>query len=99
MTTPTREQYEPPIKGMTKRPFETFGGPGDFIAFIEFAVSQEKIRARFKADTGVDLNSLVRSPIAAMVDKACGYDHRKHVEEVVAKFADWLAENVWGLED
>ena len=49
----------------------------------------------FEKETGLSLNRLTgRSPITIMVDDATGF-----ARDLVAKWFDWVALNVWGEEE
>lgn len=93
-------KFEPPIKGMTKRPdscngYEPqFGWPG-FLGCVSFALSRQHCRQQFTADTGHSIDYILkpRSGLASLIDRLTGRD-----AAAMAAFADWVAENIWGLE-
>lgn len=93
------EPWDFPIKGMTIRPdscdgFESARGWPGFLGCVYFAAGKKEMRASFKADTGMDLDLFLRAtPFERMIDEATG----AHAA-VAAKFADWVAVNVWGVE-
>ena len=87
--------------GMTVKPMYFSSGDWDtlhappFFALVAYAIGELEIVARFKTDTGHDLNQLTgRSPIERMVDTACGLD-----KSMMAAFCDWVATNMWGVEE
>lgn len=91
-----------PIKGMTVRPDDcdgrepALGWPG-FLGAVSYCAGQREAVEQFEKDTGISLSvAFRRDGISMIVDKACGFDPRA---EVMAKFADWVAVNVWGVEE
>ena len=96
MKIPTKETTERPLPviGMTITPYG-WGDPllsGAFMACVNWAASEKSIMDAFEKETGMNLNRLVgRSPITMMVDDATGFSR-----DLVAKWFDWVAVNVWG---
>lgn len=89
------EELTPPVKGMKQQ--IAFGYDplmcGAFLSCCEATIGQPGALEQFEKDTGFKPPKK-RSGIEAMVDKACGYNP---MSEFAPKFADWVAENVWGL--
>lgn len=86
---------QPPIKGMTLRPWGEDYMVDAFIGLVRHLLSVEEAREAFKRSTGYDIMNLVGQPlINQMVDKATG-----HANTVIAAFGDWVAEKHWGVED
>jgi hypothetical protein len=83
-----------PIKGGTKRPYQTVMHPSDCLSCFMWAAQYKDIQERFKNDTGYDLHSLVRANgLARIIDEATGYQ-----AAIVAAFWDWFVMNIWGEE-
>ena len=58
---------------------------------VSWAASREDVRASFKADTGLSLESLSnRSPLDTAIDEATGYE-----KKVLAAFCDYVTEHIW----
>ena len=86
-----------PVEGMKVTPYG-WGDPllsGAFIACVEWAAAEKEVMTAFEEETGLSLNRLVgRAPITVMVDDATGFSR-----DLVAKWFDWVALNVWGEEE
>lgn len=65
-----------------------------FVGLVQYAVTQEDVRERFWMDTGLKVPQSPASPIAAMIDKATGFD-----SAWAAPFIDWCWEHLWGGAD
>lgn len=82
------------VSKLTKKPL---GLPLMYDAWagcLHWAIGNDDIRRRFQKDTGIDLNVLAgRSRMEILVDEATGRD-----SEIIAKFCDWVTENVWGTK-
>ena len=61
---------------------------------LVWAIGNQEILDKFKADTKIDLLK-TRSPIEAMVDKACEFDYEEAMKDKMAKFVAWFDENIW----
>lgn len=83
-----------PFKGMSVRPWGESFMAGVFIGCVHWATTEEKIRNAFTEKTGLNLLDVCRGGIVGMIDEATGFRG-----EVVAKFADFVATEVWGLEE
>lgn len=85
-----------PVTGMTKTPAGV-DDPllmGAFVSCLYASLKEKNVLEAFRKDTGLDvMRAVPRSAVDQMVLRATGYQ-----AEVFAKFADWVAENVWGLE-
>lgn len=92
------ENYEPPIKGMTKviEGHELPFIEGMFISFVSFSLGQEESIKAFTKDTGIAPPRFPNSPIEKMIDDSCGYNPENEYGAFIAKFADWLTVNWWG---
>lgn len=91
----TLDNCSQPIIGMTKR--IAYADPlmaGAFVACCSATLNEPGAIEEFIKSTGITL-PIPRRGIEAMVDKACGYDP---YAVFFAKWADWVAENIWGLE-
>lgn len=84
-----------PIKGMTKTPaYLAIDNGAAFVSCMFWALGVPEMRAQFKVDTGLDVNSLAgRHPLEMMIDQATGYEAK-----LAGAFADWVCVNVWGEE-
>lgn len=84
----------PPVEGMKITP-HGWGDPilsGAFMACVNHATGNPEMRAAFEKEAGCSLDRLVtRSPIEKMVDDSTGFSR-----DLVAKWFDWVATNVWG---
>jgi hypothetical protein len=88
------EQTEPPLPGMTVVPYGLPLMGGAWLACLEWALTEPKLREKFHEDTGYDLSRLVnRAPIERMVDEATGFE-----KSVMAAWCDWATVNVWGVD-
>lgn len=87
---------ELPIKGMTKTPlFLGIDGGAGFVSCLMFCSQDECALESFKIDSGHDLRSIIpKNGLEALIDSATGFD--AHKGEIVAKFADWVVEKIWG---
>ena len=86
-----------PIKGMKTVPAyrENDLLTGAFLALVSFAFREDEIAEQYNKETGFNIRRIIpNSPLAAMIDKACGYDGN----EDFAAFADWVNVNLWGEE-
>jgi len=85
-----------PVKGMKKVPLY----PDEFhmslfVHLIQYLVAKDEIRERFQKETGKNITSLLnRSAMDKMIDSTTGYE-----ADLIASFADWVAENFWGIEE
>lgn len=83
-----------PVEGMAVTPYG-WGDPilsGAFMGCVNFATRQQQLVDQFEQESGLKLSRLVAaSPIEKMVDDATGFSR-----ELVAKWFDWVALNVWG---
>ena len=98
MITPESDEQECrcplPVEGMKVTPYG-WGDPilsGAFLACANWAASENDAMSAFEKETGLNLNRLAGcSPITAIVDDATGFSR-----DLVAKWFDWVALNVWG---
>lgn len=65
---------------------------GDFLACAQWAITEPKIVAQFREDTGETWEP-GRTPIEKMVDSATGATNG-----FCHKFLQWVVNNVWGPE-
>ena len=83
-----------PIPGMKIVPYGCPMMTDAFLGCVHWAVGEEHIKQAFKAETGLDLDSLVTaSPLARQIDETTG-----RTSDMMAAFCDFVAENVWGTE-
>jgi hypothetical protein len=84
-----------PIDAMTKTPFgEDFLAPV-WIGAVWYTYRREDCRELFKQETGIDISEVVKAKgLEAMVDRATGFQ-----AEAIAKWADWVTVNFWGVEE
>lgn len=86
-----------PILGMKLTPAYWGSDPlmmGAYMSHLTYCVGKPEIKARFKAETGMDLDRvLMARGLEQMVDKATGHDRA-----TVAAFADWVTEWLWGID-
>ncbi len=88
------DTLEFPIPGMTVMPCGMPLLAEAFVACGIAAVQMQGTVEAFQKESGLDLASfLKRSPIDRMIDQATGAG-----ASVAAKWFDWVAVNVWGLE-
>lgn len=57
-----------------------------------WAFSEEKLRQRFEAETGIKI-AAPRSPIEALVDRETGFQ-----DDRLEAFVEWWTVEVWGLD-
>ena len=90
---------DPPITGMKNRiacwDMPPLLAAVHFVDCLMAIADIPPMRARFRVETGLSIEHLLtaRSPIDRMIDPVTERDRL-----AVAAFADWVAENVWGLE-
>lgn len=84
----------PPILGMKLIPdgIDDSVMGGAWAGLVCFAAGEPEMRAAFTKETGHDLACLANlSPLERMIDKATDHDRA-----VLAAFADWVTERLWG---
>ena len=82
----------PPIAGMKVVPFGLPLMLDAWLGLLYFAIGEREVRARFKCETGYDLDSLAMvAGIDRLVDQATGRDR-----EIIVAFCDWVTVNMWG---
>lgn len=67
-----------------------------YFGCLQWAIGFEDMRKQFETETGTSAPALPRSPIEAMVDKACGIDRQQEAKDYFNKFKAWHDVNVWG---
>lgn len=84
-----------PIKGMTVTPgYLAIDNGAAFVSCVLWAATEPKMLDAFKGDTGLDLRAVIHARgIERAIDEATGAQGA-----VIAKFADWVALHVWGVE-
>ena len=83
------------IPGMKQVPYGLPLMEEAWIGCLHWTAGKPEIIADFHAATGIDLTNLVgRSPLEKMID-----DASKHEMAVWAAFADWVAVNIWGIDE
>lgn len=83
---------KPPIEGMRALPLGMPCMAGAWLGCLLFCSKDPEALAKFKADTGFDLEGLTKAtPLEHAIDVATG-----HERAVVVAFADWVTKNVWG---
>lgn len=84
-----------PIKGMDQIPFGHDVMAGAWLGLIIYAFSVEDHREQFKKETGIVISDVINARgINAAIDQATGYQC-----DAIAKWADWVTLNLWGLEE
>lgn len=85
---------KPPFEGMTTRPMGLPMMYDAWMGLVIWSSTQEGALAAFKADTGFDLESLLRaSALDQMIDQATG-----HGKTVCLAWLDWVTRTQWGEE-
>lgn len=92
---------QPPLKGMKSIPqyygtdqWEILLG-GFWVSLCNHMIQQPEARAAFKADTGLNLESLIhRHPFEALIDASTGYQNH-----MMAAWCDWVTEKHWGCTE
>ncbi len=84
-----------PIKGMTQIPIgEEYMVPA-WVGMVRHALGAEYIKKEFKKETGFDVDHVLKATgINAIIDQKTGYQR-----DIIAKFADWVTVNLWGVEE
>lgn len=82
-----------PIKGMKISPYGEEYMAGAFIDFVFYCLHSDATVEEFLEKTGNNIKSLTnRTPIEKAIDEATGYESNQ-----IAEFADFVAENYWGI--
>jgi len=84
----------PPIKGMQLKPYGEDYMVGAWLGCLIYTYDIKAQRDLFEKETGIDIYDIVSARgIMQMIDRATG-----RTSEAIAKWADWVTENIWGVE-
>lgn len=64
---------------------------GAWLSCLQYSIGREDIIKQFEADTGFHLPPPATSPLAKMIDDACGIK-----DVAIIQFVEWFNPNVWG---
>jgi len=65
---------------------------GAWVALLRYLLGKEQARNDFKAETGIDIQSVVNArSLNKLIDEATGF-----TKDAVIKWADWVTVNHWG---
>ena len=66
-----------------------------WFGLVLYAYGVPEHREAFKNESGIDIENVAHAMgITAMIDKASGFQ-----SDAVAKWADWVTRNLWGVEE